>query len=175
MMIVPRAALAALPLLACAATAHAVPYTLPSGPDITQAKLSGPLPSYTVVCDSLVDSACDVAPGRYQLQVFDNEWNATRSTVNVTSVTEGPVNALPFFLRRESQDGVRSVTATCDGTSRAIGGSCVANVGGVAVPLSEDSTLIFRLGASREKLAGQHTCATDQEATITAEVICFAD
>lgn len=61
-----------------------VPYTLPSGPAILQAKLSGPLPSsYAVRCDSLQGDTCAVEAGRYQLQTFDRRWIVTASIITI--------------------------------------------------------------------------------------------
>jgi len=71
---------------------RAVTYVLPDGPDVLQAKLSGPVPVNfsSVVCDSLVDPSCQVLPGTYQLQTFDRSWRATKSTVVIAPGSSSP-------------------------------------------------------------------------------------
>ena len=73
-----------------AALAATVPYALPSGPDILQAKLAGPLPTYAPRCDSRGGVPCRVEPGTYQLQTFDAEWRASVRLVTVTAGAPPP-------------------------------------------------------------------------------------
>ena len=143
-----------------------VPYVLPSGPGVAQAKLSGPYPALDVVCDSLVGEICEVVPGEYQLQTFDTDWQVSFETVTVTGEAP-PLPSPRFYIDLAScDDDATSCSAYCEAGDQAIGGSCAASVDGVAVPLLTDSTT-FDDGFV-------HVCATDQPATIRAEVSCLA-
>jgi|GEM_PF-2543108 len=120
-----------------------VSYTLPSGPGILQAKLSGPLPSsYAVRCDSLRIEPCEVSPGRYQLQTFDRLWNVTTSTITIVedeptivpvaepsglSFTPYSTSAGALLWRRSTIPGLRhevrrdgTLVSTTDGTNHQV-------------------------------------------------------
>jgi len=120
-----------------------VAYSLPSGPDILQAKLSGPLPSsYAVRCDSLRIEPCEVSPGRYQLQTFDRLWNVTEMTITIVedepaivpvampsglSFTAYSTSAGALLWRRSSIPGLRyevrqggAQVTTTDGTNHQV-------------------------------------------------------
>lgn len=123
-----RIALAAAVLLTCSGAAFAVPYTLPSGPDIVQAKLSGPIPStYAVVCDSRSGVPCDVEPGTYQLQTFDQTWNVSQRNV-VVPAGNGATRTLvsETCIIEFEDDEPSSCSATCPTGTQATGGSCLA-------------------------------------------------
>jgi len=129
-----RTASAAAVLLTCSGAAFAVPYALPSGPDIAQAKLSGPIPgTYAVVCDSRTGVPCDVEPGTYQLQTFDQTWRV--STRNVVVSAGGPTDGgatrtlvSESCVRDDEDDEPQRCTATCPSGTTATGGSCLAQL-----------------------------------------------
>lgn len=123
-----RTAWAAAVLLTCSGAAFAVPYILPSGPDIVQAKLSGPIPgTYVVVCDSRSGVPCDVAPGTYQLQTFDQAWRVSTRDV-VVSAGSGATRTLvsETCILESEDDEPQRCTASCPRGTQATGGSCLS-------------------------------------------------
>lgn len=124
-----------IPLLFLFGTAHAVEYTLPSGPDVALAQLQSVELNYSTVCDTntVVDSPCDVEPGLYQLVVYNAVWSAERSEVIIEtdssdSGSDDTGSGPRIDLVTESCFGAPNsemgCTATCPVGSVATGGAC---------------------------------------------------
>jgi len=104
-----------------ASSSLAVPYTLPSGPDVNLAQLQT-LSDYSTVCET--GSPCDVPAGDYQLVVFDALWNPSASIVTVGATMSNMVTIVtetcPMDLDFAPEFPV-ICTASCPATTVATG------------------------------------------------------
>jgi len=109
-----------------ASSSLAVPYTLPSGPEVKLAQLQT-LSDYFTVCKT--GSPCDVPAGDYQLVVFDALWNPSISIVTVGGAMSNMVTIVtetcPMDLDFAPEVPV-ICTATCPAATVATGPAAFA-------------------------------------------------
>jgi len=164
-----------------ASSSLAVPYTLPSGPEVKLAQLQT-LSDYFTVCKT--GSPCDVPAGDYQLVVFDALWNPSISIVTVGGAMSNMVTIVtetcPMDLDFAPEVPV-ICTATCPAATVATGGACA-----VTLPLDDAPSGVgpaafaqassYQCRSSLLALPNEGVLPIDQGPPLmTASVYCLSD